>query len=79
MLVWHDAAWTEYLSWQVQDKKTLKRINTLRARINARMENKTEAIADLQAILGMPIMDNKDMGGIYVMTRQLLDSLTKRQ
>ena len=29
MLVWHDAAWEEYLYWQSQDKKTLKRINLL--------------------------------------------------
>jgi toxin YoeB len=29
MLIWHDAAWTDYLYWQTQDKKTLKRINQL--------------------------------------------------
>ncbi|MDR0466952.1 MAG: Txe/YoeB family addiction module toxin [Deltaproteobacteria bacterium] len=29
MLIWHDAAWAEYLHWQTQDKKTLKRINQL--------------------------------------------------
>ncbi len=29
MLVWHDSAWEEYLYWQTQDKKTLKRINAL--------------------------------------------------
>lgn len=27
--VWHDQAWEEYLYWQTQDKKTLKRINKL--------------------------------------------------
>ena len=27
--VWHDDAWQDYLYWQQQDKKTLKRINTL--------------------------------------------------
>ena len=26
---WHDMAWEDYLYWQTQDKKTLKRINTL--------------------------------------------------
>lgn len=26
--VWHDSAWEEYLYWQVQDKKTLKRIKS---------------------------------------------------
>ena len=25
--MWHDEAWEEYLYWQTQDKKTLKRIN----------------------------------------------------
>ena len=29
MLIWHDAAWTEYVYWQTQDKKTLRRINQL--------------------------------------------------
>ena len=29
MLIWHDAAWAEYLYWQTQDKKTLKRVNML--------------------------------------------------
>ena len=29
MLVWHDSAWEEYIYWQSQDKKTLKRINAL--------------------------------------------------
>lgn len=27
--VWHDAAWDEYVRWQTQDKKTLKRINII--------------------------------------------------
>lgn len=27
--VWFDEAWADYTSWQVQDKKTLKRINAL--------------------------------------------------
>ena len=26
---WHDKAWEDYLSWQNQDKKTLKKINRL--------------------------------------------------
>ena len=25
-LLWEDRAWSEYLYWQTQDKKTLKRI-----------------------------------------------------
>ena len=28
-LLWHENAWEEYLWWQMQDKKTLKRINML--------------------------------------------------
>ena len=27
--IWHDTAWEDYLSWQTQDKKTLKKINML--------------------------------------------------
>lgn len=26
---WHDNAWEEYVYWQTQDKKTLKKINSL--------------------------------------------------
>ncbi len=28
-LAWTDDAWSDYLNWQTQDKKTLKRINKL--------------------------------------------------
>jgi toxin YoeB len=28
-LVWTNAAWDDYVFWQTQDKKTLKRINLL--------------------------------------------------
>lgn len=28
-LLWEDRAWNDYLYWQSQDKKTLKRINAL--------------------------------------------------
>lgn len=27
--IWFDLAWNDYLYWQLQDKKTLKRINQL--------------------------------------------------
>lgn len=30
-LLWEDRAWEDYLYWQTQDKKTLKRINALLA------------------------------------------------
>lgn len=29
LLSWTDEAWSDYLYWQTQDKKTLKRINKL--------------------------------------------------
>ena len=28
-ILWDERAWEEYLEWQTQDKKTLKRINAL--------------------------------------------------
>ena len=28
-LLWEESAWDDYCYWQTQDKKTLKRINTL--------------------------------------------------
>lgn len=28
-ILWEDEAWDDYLYWQTQDKKTLKRINAL--------------------------------------------------
>ncbi len=27
--LWHDSAWEDYLYWQMQDKKTLKKIHAL--------------------------------------------------
>ena len=27
--IWHETAWEDYLYWQTQDKKTLKKINQL--------------------------------------------------
>ena len=27
--IWHEKAWEEYIHWQTQDKKTIKRINNL--------------------------------------------------
>lgn len=28
-ILWHDEAWDDYIYWQSQDKKTLKKINRL--------------------------------------------------
>ena len=33
-ILWDEKAWLEYLYWQTQDKKTLKRINNLLQDIN---------------------------------------------
>ncbi len=33
-MIWSDAAWDDYLYWQTQDKKTLKKINNLIKDIN---------------------------------------------
>ena len=27
--IWHDSAWEDYLYWQTQDKRILKKINNL--------------------------------------------------
>ena len=32
--IWTDDAWEDYLYWQTQDRKTLKRINRLITEIN---------------------------------------------
>ena len=33
-ILWQESAWEEYLYWQLQDKKTLKRINKVLMDIN---------------------------------------------
>jgi len=40
-LAWTDEAWKDYIYWQTQDKKTLKRINKL---INGAMRHPFEGI-----------------------------------
>lgn len=40
-LKWDEDAWSDYLYWQTQDKKTLKKINTL---LNDIMRNPFEGI-----------------------------------
>ena len=35
--LWSDRAWDDYLYWQTQDKKTLKRINELVKSIEIRL------------------------------------------
>ena len=40
-LKWDEAAWSDYLYWQTQDRKTLKRINSI---INDIMRNPFDGI-----------------------------------
>ena len=48
-LAWTDAAWSDYLYWQKQDKKTLKRINKL---LQATMRSAFEGVGKPEALKG---------------------------
>ena len=54
-LVWTNAAWSDYLYWQVQDKKTLKRINLLIK----------DAMRDPQDGIGKPEALRESLSGLY--------------
>jgi toxin YoeB len=54
-LVWTNAAWSDYLYWQVQDKKTLKRINLLIK----------DAMRDPQDGIGKPEALKESLSGLY--------------
>ena len=47
--IWHDEAWEDYLYWQTQDKKTLKRINRLLTDID---RNGYQCIGKPEALTG---------------------------
>lgn len=47
LLIWDQSAWDDYLWWQTQDRKTLKRINTL---INDIARNGNEGIGKPEAL-----------------------------
>ena len=47
--VWHEDAWEDYLYWQRQDAKTLRRINTL---IQSIERNGTDCIGDPEPLRG---------------------------
>ncbi len=47
--IWSDEAWEEYLYWQMEDKKTLKRINQLIKDID---RNTYEGIGKPEALRG---------------------------
>lgn len=48
-LLWEDRAWNDYLYWQTQDKKTLKRINAL---IKDIQRNSYDGIGKPEALRG---------------------------
>lgn len=48
-LAWTDEAWNDYLYWQDQDKKTLKRINRL---IEATLREPFDGIGKPEALSG---------------------------
>ena len=47
--IWSDKAWDDYLYWQTQDKKTLKRVNQLVKDIE---RNNFEGIGKPEALKG---------------------------
>ena len=54
-LVWTNAAWSDYLYWQIQDKKTLKRINLLIK----------DAMRDPEDGIGKPEALKESLSGLY--------------
>ena len=50
--IWSDDAWADYLYWQTQDKKTLKRINLLIKDIER--NGVLSGIGDPEALKGYP-------------------------
>ena len=48
-LFWEDRAWEDYLFWQTQDKKTLRRINTI---INDVKRNPFEGVGKPEPLRG---------------------------
>jgi len=54
-LVWTNAAWSDYLYWQTQDKRTLKRINWLIK----------DAMRDPEAGIGKPEALKENLSGLW--------------
>ena len=54
-LVWTNAAWSDYLYWQTQDKRTLKRINLLIK----------DAMRDPEAGIGKPEALKENLSGLW--------------
>ena len=54
--IWSDEAWDDYLYWQTQDKKTLKRINKLIKDIERGKGNPSlKTLEQLCTVLGFEI------------------------
>ena len=54
-LVWTNTAWSDYLDWQIQDKKTLKRINLL----------VKDAVRDPEDGIGKPEALKENLSGLW--------------
>lgn len=52
-LLWEERAWEDYLYWQTQDKKTLKKVNTL---IKDIQRNPFEGIGKPEAAISLQQM-----------------------
>jgi toxin YoeB len=65
--LWTDEAWKEYLYWQTQDKKTLKRINQLIRDIDRNGNNgigKPEALSG--NLTGFGAVELTKQTGLYI-------------
>lgn len=61
--IWHDEAWEEYLYWQEQDKKTLRRINKILKDIDRNGYNcigKPEKLSDILSGFWSARIDEKN-------------------
>ena len=54
-LIWKDEAWEQYLAWQLLDRKTLKKINSLLASVR---RNGYQLIGKVERLKG-------DLSGLY--------------
>ena len=72
-LVWTNIAWSDYLYWQVQDKKTLKRINLLIQ----------DAMRDPEDGIGKPEALKENLSGLWSRridnTNRLVYAIEKEQ
>ena len=78
--VWFDEAWEDYLYWQTQDKKTLKRINQLLQDVERNGNNgigKPELLkGDLSGFASRRIDETNRL--VYRMTGDVIEILSCR-